>query len=70
MEKLAEIPYGLLTDESGYPFTGIQAPDWVEQLDRFFAGRGANLMANPLFIADIIVTSKESEALLTSREAG
>ncbi len=49
MEEIREIPDGLLTDESGYPFTGIKAPDWVEKLDRFFAGRDFRLIATPLF---------------------
>ena len=49
MGELKEIPAGLLTDESGYSFTGIQAPDWVQEIDSFFAGRDVCLMANPLF---------------------
>src|SRR5438067_118163 len=49
MDELTEIPAGLLISESGYPFTGIQAPDWVGKLDVFFAGRNIRLMSNPLF---------------------
>ena len=49
MDELAKIPKGILIDESGYPFTGIEAPDWVEELDSFFAGRDIRLITNPLF---------------------
>jgi hypothetical protein len=50
MDHIATIPAGLILDESGYSFTGIQAPSWVEQMDSFLAGRDIRLISNPLFL--------------------
>lgn len=51
MEESAQtkIPAGMLFDESGYPFTGLQSPPWVARLDEFFAGQPVRTIADGSF---------------------
>jgi hypothetical protein len=46
---LTNIPAGLLLDESGYPFTGLEPPPWIAGLDSFFAEQPIRTLADGPF---------------------
>lgn len=49
MNTVDKVLPGILLDESGYPFTGICPPLWVERVDAFFAGQPIRIIVNPEF---------------------
>ena len=46
---MEHLPKGVLTDEAGYPFTGLVPPQWLDGVDSFFAGRKFKVYGTPLY---------------------